>query len=63
MIAKVQGFLRPDGSKLRPNELDFAQEAGDAFLYSVFEFRVEPKLYTLRGEISNQSVPQAPVNN
>jgi hypothetical protein len=37
------------------NELDFAQETGDAFhLYRVFQFRVEPKLYILQGDLSKQ---------
>jgi hypothetical protein len=37
------------------NELDFAQETGDAFhLYRVFQFRVEPKLYILQGDVSKQ---------
>jgi hypothetical protein len=37
------------------NELDFAQETGDAFhLYRVFQFRVEPKLYMLQGDLSKQ---------
>jgi hypothetical protein len=37
------------------NELDFAQETGDAFhLYRVFQFRAEPKLYILQGDLSKQ---------
>lgn len=37
------------------NELDFAQEAGDAFhLYRVFHFREEPKLYILNGRLADQ---------
>jgi hypothetical protein len=37
------------------NELDFAREAEDAFhLYRVFQFRVSPLLYTLRGDVSKQ---------
>lgn len=40
----------------RYNEMDFAQETGDAFhLYRVFQFRVEPKLYILQGDLSKQS--------
>lgn len=35
------------------NELDFSKEAGDAFhLYRVFQFREEPALYMLRGDVS-----------
>lgn len=35
------------------NELDFSQDAGDEFfLYRVFDFRQEPGLYILRGDIS-----------
>ena len=37
------------------NELDFAAEAGDAFhLYRVFEFRDEPKLYILNGQLADR---------
>jgi len=37
------------------NELEFAQEAGDAFhLYRVFQFRTSPLLYMLRGDVSKQ---------
>lgn len=37
------------------NELDFSQEAGDAFfLYRLFQFRQSPSLYMLRGDISKQ---------
>ncbi|MBY0240267.1 MAG: DUF3883 domain-containing protein [Burkholderiaceae bacterium] len=37
------------------NELAFAQEQGDAFhLYRVFQFRMEPMLYMLRGDLSKQ---------
>jgi hypothetical protein len=37
------------------NELDFAQEAGDAFhLYRVFQFREQPKLYILKGLLADQ---------
>lgn len=37
------------------NELDFSQEAGDAFhLYRVFQFRTAPLLYMLRGDVSRQ---------
>jgi hypothetical protein len=35
------------------NELEFSQEAGDAFhLYRVFQFRTAPLLYMLRGDVS-----------
>jgi hypothetical protein len=37
------------------NELEFAQEAGDAFfLYRLFQFRQEPTLYMLQGDVSKQ---------
>ena len=37
------------------NELDFADEAEDAFhLYRVFQFREEPKLYILKGRLADQ---------
>jgi hypothetical protein len=37
------------------NELAFAREAEDAFhLYRVFQFRVSPLLYMLRGDVSKQ---------
>ena len=37
------------------NELQFAQEAGDAFhLYRVFQFRASPMLYMLQGDVSKQ---------
>jgi hypothetical protein len=37
------------------NELDFSQEAGDAFfLYRVFQYRQAPLLYMLRGDVSKQ---------
>ncbi|KQW36576.1 DUF3883 domain-containing protein [Rhizobacter sp. Root404] len=37
------------------NELDFSQEAGDAFfLYRLFQFRQSPSLYMLRGDVSKQ---------
>jgi hypothetical protein len=37
------------------NELEFAQEAGDAFyLYRVFQFRTSPMLYVLHGDVSRQ---------
>jgi hypothetical protein len=37
------------------NELEFAQEVGEAFhLYRVFAFRESPSLYMLRGDISKQ---------
>lgn len=37
------------------NELDFSQEAGDAFfLYRVFQFRQAPSLYMLQGDVSKQ---------
>jgi hypothetical protein len=37
------------------NELDFSQEAGDAFfLYRIFQFRQSPLLYMLRGDVSKQ---------
>lgn len=37
------------------NELEFAQETGDAFhLYRLFQFRSAPKLYMLRGDVSKQ---------
>lgn len=37
------------------NELEFAQETGDAFhLYRLFQFRSSPKLYMLRGDVSKQ---------
>lgn len=37
------------------NELDFAAEAGDAFyLYRVFQFREEPRLYILNGPLADQ---------
>lgn len=36
------------------NELEFSKEAGDAFwLYRVFQFRQEPAIYFLRGDISS----------
>ena len=35
------------------NELEFSQEAGDAFyLYRLFQFREEPALYMLRGDVA-----------
>ena len=35
------------------NELDFSQEAGDAFfLYRLFQFRQSPSMYMLRGDVS-----------
>jgi hypothetical protein len=35
------------------NELDFSQEAGDAFfLYRVFQFRESPSLYMLQGDVA-----------
>ena len=35
------------------NELEFSREAGDAFyLYRLFQFREEPALYILRGDVS-----------
>ena len=35
------------------NELDFSQEAGDAFhLYRLFTFRQIPTMYTLQGDVS-----------
>jgi hypothetical protein len=35
------------------NELEFSQEAGDAFfLYRLFQFRDEPALYMLRGDVA-----------
>jgi hypothetical protein len=37
------------------NELDFSREAGDAFfLYRLFQFRQEPTLYMLQGDVSTQ---------
>ena len=37
------------------NELDFSAEVEDAFhLYRVFQFREEPRLYVLRGKLSDQ---------
>ena len=37
------------------NELDFSQEAGDAFfLYRLFQFRQEPSIYILNGNLSSQ---------
>ncbi len=37
------------------NELEFSQESGDAFhLYRVFQFRAEPMLYILNGDVSKQ---------
>jgi len=37
------------------NELSFSQEVGEAFcLYRVFQFRQEPALYMLRGDVSAQ---------
>ncbi len=37
------------------NELDFSQEAGDAFfLYRLFHFRQSPALYMLRGDVSKK---------
>lgn len=37
------------------NELDFSQEAGDAFfLYRLFQFRETPALYMLQGDVSKQ---------
>jgi hypothetical protein len=37
------------------NELDFSQEAGDAFfLYRLFQFRQKPSLYMLQGDVSKQ---------
>ncbi len=37
------------------NELEFAQESGDAFhLYRVFQFRTAPMLYMLHGDVSKQ---------
>lgn len=37
------------------NELNFSQEAGDAFfLYRLFQFRDAPALYMLRGDVSKQ---------
>jgi Domain of unknown function (DUF3883) len=37
------------------NELDFSHETGDAFhLYRVFQFRITPLLYILRGDVSKQ---------
>ena len=37
------------------NELDFAQETGDAFhLYRVFQLRTTPMLYMLHGDVSKQ---------
>jgi hypothetical protein len=36
------------------NELEFSREAGDAFfLYRLFQFRQEPTLYTLQGDVSS----------
>lgn len=37
------------------NELEFSQEAGDAFfLYRLFQFRQKPTLYMLQGDVSKQ---------
>ncbi|GGX21390.1 hypothetical protein GCM10007242_30700 [Pigmentiphaga litoralis] len=37
------------------NELDFAKEVGPAFyLYRVFQFREQPKLYMLQGDLSDK---------
>jgi hypothetical protein len=37
------------------NELEFSREAGDAFfLYRLFQFRKEPALYMLQGDVSKQ---------
>jgi hypothetical protein len=37
------------------NELDFSQEAGEAFfLYRLFQFRQSPVMYMLRGDVSKQ---------
>jgi hypothetical protein len=37
------------------NELEFSQEVGDAFfLYRLFQFRVAPSLYMLRGDVAKQ---------
>lgn len=37
------------------NELDFSQEVGDAFhLYRVFQFREAPRLYILKGQLTEQ---------
>jgi hypothetical protein len=37
------------------NELEFSREAGDAFfLYRLFQFRQEPSLYMLQGDVSRQ---------
>lgn len=45
----------PHGSSfvISRNELDFSQEAGDAFfLYRVFQFRESPSLYMLQGDVA-----------
>ncbi|MDA8094896.1 MAG: DUF3883 domain-containing protein [Betaproteobacteria bacterium] len=45
------------------NELDFSQEAGDAFfLYRLFQFRQTPSLYILRGDISRQQLHLEPID-
>jgi hypothetical protein len=37
------------------NELEFSREVGDAFfLYRLFQFRQEPSLYMLQGDVSRQ---------
>lgn len=37
------------------NELEFSREAGDAFfLYRLFQFREQPTLYMLQGDVSQQ---------
>jgi hypothetical protein len=37
------------------NEVDFSREAGDRFhLYRVFDFRQQPRLYILKGDLVRQ---------